>query len=87
MPLAQELIALNEAWRQTADPIELTRIWHRMLAIHADQIYTIGIVNGALQPVVVNNRLRNVPEKGFYNWHPGAYFGVYKPDTFWFAEK
>jgi peptide/nickel transport system substrate-binding protein len=87
MPLAQELVALNEAWRQTADPIELTRIWHRMLAIHADQIYTIGIVNGALQPVVVNNRLRNVPEKGFYNWHPGAYFGVYKPDTFWFAEK
>jgi ABC-type transport system substrate-binding protein len=87
MPLPQELIALNEAWRQTSDKAELTRIWHRMLEIHADQIYTIGVVNGALQPVVVNNQLRNVPEKGFYNWHPGAYFGVYKPDTFWFAEK
>jgi peptide/nickel transport system substrate-binding protein len=26
----------------------------------------------------------NVPEKGFYNWDPGAFFGVYRPDTFWF---
>jgi peptide/nickel transport system substrate-binding protein len=24
-----------------------------------------------------------VPEEGFYNWDPGAFFGIYKPDTFW----
>jgi len=24
-----------------------------------------------------------VPEKGIYNWDPGAFFGVYRPDTFW----
>ena len=28
--------------------------------------------------------LKNVPKKGVYNWEPGAPFGVYGPDTFWF---
>jgi peptide/nickel transport system substrate-binding protein len=39
------------------------------------------------QPVVVANNLRNVPEEGVYNWEPGAYFGVYNPDTFWFDQR
>ena len=60
-------------------------IWREMLDIHADQVFSIGIINSTLQPVLVNNRLRNVPSKAFYNWNPGAYFGVYKPDTFWYA--
>ena len=55
-----------------------------MLDIHAEQVFTIGIVSGVPQPVVVSNALRNVPEKGIYNWEPGAYFGIYRPDTFWF---
>ena len=50
-------------------------------------VFSIGIINRTLQPVVVNNRLRNVPAEGFHNWNPGAYFGVYRPDTFWFAGK
>jgi peptide/nickel transport system substrate-binding protein len=36
--------------------------------------------------VVVNDRLRNVPGEGIYNWEPGAFFGVYHPDTFWFED-
>ena len=36
------------------------------------------------QPVVVSKRLRNVPRTGIYNWEPGAHFGIYGPDTFWF---
>jgi peptide/nickel transport system substrate-binding protein len=28
-----------------------------------------------------------VPDKGLYNWDPGAYFGIYKPDSFWFTEE
>ncbi len=51
----------------------------------AELVFTIGIVNSTLQPVVINNRLRNVPAEGIYAWNPGAYFGIYKPDTFWFA--
>jgi peptide/nickel transport system substrate-binding protein len=62
-----------------------TEIWHKMLSIWADEVYSIGLVAGVLQPVVVSNRLRNVPEEGIYNWDPGAHFGMYSPDTFWFA--
>jgi len=36
--------------------------------------------------VVVNQALHNVPLTGFYDIEPGAYFGIYKPDTFWFSE-
>jgi peptide/nickel transport system substrate-binding protein len=57
-----------------------------MLEIHADQVFTIGLVSGVRQPVVVAKRLRNVPDEGLYNWDPGAFFGIYRPDTFWFSE-
>ena len=58
-----------------------------MLQIHADNALTIGVVSGVPQPVVVDDRLHNVPQKGIYNWNPGAHFGVYKPDTFWLDGK
>ena len=83
MPLPLELLSLNDAWRNAADSDERARVWDRILQIHADQIYTIGIVCCTSQPVVVSNRIRGVPEKGIYSWDPGAYFGMYLPDTFW----
>jgi peptide/nickel transport system substrate-binding protein len=55
-----------------------------MLEIHSQQLFTIGIVSGVPQPVVVGNRLRNVPTEGVYAWDPGAHLGIYRPDTFWF---
>jgi len=42
------------------------------------------VVSGVPQPVIARVKLRNVPEKGLYNWQPGAFFGIYRPDTFWF---
>ncbi len=79
-----QLIALHKGWRNAATAAEREAIWHQMLALHASEVFTIGIVNGTLQPVVVNDRLRNVPEKGLFNFSPMAFFGVYMPDTFWF---
>ena len=61
-------------------------MWHEMLRTNAQQVFSIGIVARALQPVVVNNHLRNVPEEGIYSWMPGSYFGIYRPDTFWFDD-
>ena len=58
-----------------------------MLAINAEQVFTIGIVSHAPQPIVVSDTLRNVPAKGVYSWDPGAYFGMYHPDTFWIDDK
>ncbi len=83
MELPKRLQDFDQEWRVTADRARRTEIWGEMLKIHADQVYTIGMICCVLQPVLVNNRLRNVPEKGIYNWDPGAFFGMYGPDTFW----
>ena len=86
-PVLKELLALNHQWRLALDRAEREKIWLRMLEIHSEQMFTIGVVSGVRHPVVVNNYLHNVPKKGFYDIKPGAYFGIYKPDTFWFSEE
>jgi len=85
LPAAVRLMQLYEAWLNATDAAKRAGIWHDVLAIWADQVFTIGTVAGVQQPVVVNDRLRNVPEHGIYNWDPGAQFGIYRPDGFWFA--
>ena len=87
MPVVQELLRLNKNWRYAKTGEKRAEIWHKMLNIHADQVFSIGIINGVPQPVVVTNDLKNLPVEGVYNWDPGAYFGIYRPDTFWFTEK
>ncbi len=86
LPAAQELLALYKSWRTAASGDARERIWRRILEIDADQMFTIGILAGVPQPVVVNKYLRNVPKKGVYNWNPGAHFGIYHPDGFWLAD-
>ena len=81
-PDVQELVRLFDAWRNSSSVDEREKIWLRMLAINADQVYTIGIVTRALQPIVIRDTLRNVPAEGIYSWDPGAYLGMYHPDTF-----
>jgi peptide/nickel transport system substrate-binding protein len=87
LPEVKELVALYESWRTAASTKEREDVWLRMLRIHADQVFTIGIVTRAPQPIVVGDTLRNVPSRGLYGWDPGAYFGIYNPDTFWFDTK
>ena len=86
MPEAQELDRLRREWRRSVTREERRAIWDKVLAINADQVFTIGIVNDVPQPVMINNQLRNVPDKGLYGFEPGAFFGMYMPDTFWFAD-
>lgn len=84
MKPAQELLKLYHEWRGAASVEVKLKAWRRMLEITAEEVFTIGLISGVLQPVVVSLALRNVPEKGIYNWDPGAHFGIYSPDTFWF---
>jgi peptide/nickel transport system substrate-binding protein len=79
------LLELYQQWKNTAAQKEKSKIWQKILEIHSDQIYSIGLVAAVLQPVVVSSQLKNVPLSAIYNWNPGAHFGIYKPDTFWFA--
>jgi len=82
---AKKLMALYEQWLGATSTDEQTRIWKEMLAIHAREQFLIGVVSSVRQPVVVSKRLRNVPEDAIYSWDPGALFGIYHPDQFWFA--
>ena len=83
LPEATELLALYNRWQRSQDSAERERIWRRMLAIHAEQQFTIGTVTGNLQPVVVHETFATCPTKGSGTGIPGAYFGMYRPDTFW----
>ena len=84
VPAADELMQLYNQWELAATTEQRAEIWHRMLSLYTDNVFSIGIVNATLQPVVVSAKLRNVPAKGLYSFDPTCYFGVYMPDTFWF---
>ncbi len=86
MPEAERLMELAHDWEIASTDEEREAAWKEMLKIHADQLYAIGILNGAPQPIVVSNRLRNVPEQAMWAWEPGAHFGIHRPDEFFFAD-
>lgn len=84
IPEARALLSLYYDWSKSTDEEGRSEIWKKMLEIYSEEVFSIGLICGVPQPIVVNNRLRNVPNEGFYSWAPTAFFGVYKPDTFWF---
>jgi peptide/nickel transport system substrate-binding protein len=86
IPAAQKLFALFERWQGATDNAEKLDLWRKILEINTEQTFSIGVVCCTKQPVVVANRLHNVPEKGVYAWNPGAHFGIYLPDTFYLTD-
>ena len=86
LPAAQRLLTLFAAWK-TAPDVEVKRAaWEEMLAIHAEEVFTIGIIARIPQPVAHRPDLRNLPESAPYLYDPGAYLGYSRPDTYWIAE-
>jgi len=84
MESAKVQLALYNKWMVAPDMEKKTEIWHEMLKNYTDQVFTIGTVNNSKQPVAVSADLRNIPVEAIYSWEPTAYFGAYRPDTFWF---
>ncbi|HTE79768.1 MAG TPA: ABC transporter substrate-binding protein [Reyranella sp.] len=86
MPEAQKLADLLHQWERATDDATRRKAWDDILAVTAEQVFTIGTVNAVRQPIVVGKKLKNVPEKGNWAWDPGGYIGLYKPDTFWMTD-
>jgi peptide/nickel transport system substrate-binding protein len=86
MPEGADLVRLLREWRSSATIEARADAWRQMLEIFTDNVFSIGIVNQTLQPVLRSARLHNVPEEGLYGFDPTCYLGVYKPDTFWLEE-
>ena len=82
---ARDLIDFVKEWEHAPDKAGRSAAWAKILQTNADQVFSIGTVNGIRQPVVVGPRIRNVPKEGFYAWDPGGFIGLYQPDTFWVA--
>lgn len=87
MPKPARLMLLSEEWEKTTDTEERAAIWEEMLEIHAQEMYAIGILAEAPQPVVVSKRLQNVPKVGLWAWEPGAHFGIHRMDEFYFSDQ
>jgi peptide/nickel transport system substrate-binding protein len=86
IPTASRLSELNKKWAKVNNQDERHNIWTEMLEIYTKQVFSIGIISSVPQVVVVNKNLRNIPESAIYNWDPGAHFGMYRPDQFWFEQ-
>lgn len=82
---AAKLLSLYDAWLGTQNEDERTAAWLDILKIHGEEVLTLGTVEGVVQPVVVSGDLQNVPKEAVYGWDPGAQFGLYRPDEFFFT--
>jgi peptide/nickel transport system substrate-binding protein len=85
LPEARALLDHVGEWERAPDRDGRRAAWEKILQANAEQVFTIGTVNGIRQPVVVGPKVRNVPRDGFFAWDPGGYVGLYRPDTFWIA--
>jgi len=87
MVIPKKLFELKDAWQKASTVTDKKIIWHKMLDIYTENVFSIGIIASVPQVVLANKLLKNVPEKAIYNWDPGAHFGVYRPCTFWFDNR
>lgn len=74
-------------WLAATDDSGRREAWDNILSTFSEGCYTIGLVSNVMQPIAKRQNLRNVPEEAIYNWEPHGQLGVYRPDTFWFAQE
>jgi len=86
MPEVVELLELLARWQGSETEEERREVWEKMLTIYSEQVFSIGIVNQTLQPILRSARLRNLPESAMYGFDPTSYLGVYNPSTFWLED-
>ena len=80
------LLAMADGWAHATDDRTREIFWRDMLRIHAEQIYAIGLLSEAPQPVVISKQLRNVPETAIWAFEPGSHFGIHRIDEFYFED-
>lgn len=80
----KNLFKLETILKTTTDEKERTEAGKAMLRFHAEQIYAIPTTGLAPQPVIVNSKLRNVPDKG-YNGFETFWESIYQPSQFYYA--
>ena len=85
IPEAKRARALYDGWRAAPRAPSASASGTRCSRSTPSSSSSIGMVSRrAAAGGGAQQTLMNVPEQGLYNWDPGAFFGIYRPDTFWF---
>lgn len=86
LPEAAELVKLLNEWEDAASSFERAEIWHKMLAIYSDQVFSIGLINATFLPIVHSAKMQNVPKEALFGFATSL-LGIHMPDTFWMKEE
>ena len=78
-----ELQQIADEFGTTMDPVRRVQLGKQILAANAENLWTIGTVGLAPQPVVVSDRLRNVADEGLWGWDIRGTM-PYHPSTWYF---
>ena len=81
----KKLIGWWEILRRTEDSEERIKYGKKILQSQADNIWAIGIIGLGPHPVIVRDRLKNVPRNGYWGWD-SRWSWPYYPET-WYLEQ
>lgn len=81
-----KLTELYDEIQVTTDTARKKEIMQGMFDLHAENVWIIGLVGGLPMPIIVNEKLRNVPEESFFAWLIGRYIAHKHPYQFYYAE-
>ena len=81
----RDLIAWWEVLRRTSDLQERIAMGKKILQSQAENLWALGIIGLGPHPVIVSNRLRNVPRQGYWGWD-SRWSWPYYPET-WYLQQ
>ncbi|XOV84904.1 MAG: ABC transporter substrate-binding protein [bacterium] len=82
-PEILELQRIADEFVTTMDSAHRVQLGKQILATNAEQLWTIGTVGLAPQPIVVSERLKNVVDEGLWGWDIRGTM-PYHPSTWYF---
>ena len=81
----RELIAWWEVLRRTSDLQERIAMGKKILQSQAENLWALGVIGLGPHPVIVSDRLRNVPRQGYWGWD-SRWSWPYYPET-WYLQQ
>ncbi len=83
--VAKDLFNWWEEMNTTFDDERRLELGKKILQSQAENIWTIGTVGIAPHPIIVSNKLHNVPKNGYWGWD-GRWSAPYYPETWYLKE-
>ena len=84
-PEVKQLIAWWEVLRRTSDLEERVAMGKKILRSQAENLWVLGVIGLGPHPVIVSDRLRNVPRDGYWGWD-SRWSWPYYPET-WYLKQ